>query len=154
MYNILYWNIRGVGNKKSKKMVIERNISLVSILEPKHGAQDIDRMRKYLKTDQCSYNPMAEKHCWIYWKDGVQVDIHSHDSQALTISLSRQVPKYSQVLISFIYAKCDRGERISLWGYLKNVCNFNTIIGWELVTSTPLPPKMKNLGLGFMTTNP
>ena len=116
MINILFWNIRGVGNPTSrrrlKRIINKSNVSIVAIQEPMTDSQKINKLVHYLNFSNAVSNCNGK--IWILWNHNWNVQLVGDSEQILSLSISTD-HLHSKHLFSCVYAKCNYIERRPLW---------------------------------------
>ncbi|XP_038697968.1 uncharacterized protein LOC119995523 [Tripterygium wilfordii] len=120
MFNCLVWNIRGVGNSPSlrrlKSLCFLNKIQIVSILEPMIPEERLKVIAKRLKMNNYASNISGK--IWICWKDYIPLRIFSNHDLILTLESD---PSWGSILISTVYAKCSRVERLPSWNDIQTI---------------------------------
>lgn len=107
MINNLLWNIRGIGNIKSRrrvaKLVKMYNISLIAILEPLHHANKIQEFSNRIGFNFSLANQEADEKIWLCWNhEVVLVDAFE---QCITVDIG--FLNSDLVRLTIVYAKCS-----------------------------------------------
>lgn len=91
MINNLLWNIRGIGNIKSRRRVVKLvkmyNISLISILEPLHHANKIQEFSNRMGFHFSLANQEADEKIWLSWNHEVNVVLVDAFEQCITVDI-------------------------------------------------------------------
>lgn len=70
MFNIISWNIWGLGNSKSyrrlRKLTKDHNINLIAIQEPMQAANKIVLFNKKIGMQNYVVNSEAERKLWLF----------------------------------------------------------------------------------------
>lgn len=113
---VLLWNARGVGNKETLEYIKflkgQHRPALCVILEPKLDGDCITKIAKKLRYKHCMQQNPVNSHIWIFWDQGLDVTLVRASSQLITVRIN--MDDNFSVLASFVYAKCNRGERQDL----------------------------------------
>lgn len=116
--SVLIWNIRGIGCKEGflylKKIINHHRPLIVGILEPKQHHSKIAEYAAKLGFDQYYHGAPTNTHIWIFLSTDVRVDVADSNEHQITV----QVGRTQATRLTFIYAKCNRGERQPLWNYI------------------------------------
>lgn len=118
---ILVWNVRGLGRsrKRLKSLVKKHRATVVTILEPFHEESKMQWLASFLEFSKYCCNESSGGKVWLFWKDDYELEVlHMTDESLLgwfCLGINR-------VLVTFVYAKCTRLERHSLWGELESIC--------------------------------
>ena len=109
MINNLLWNIRGIGNIKSRrrvaKLVKMYNISLIAILEPLHHANKIQEFSNRIGFHFSLANQEADEKIWLCWNHEVNVVLVDAFEQCITVDIGFQ--HSDLVRLTIVYAKCS-----------------------------------------------
>lgn len=109
MINNLLWNIRGIGNIKSRrrvaKLVKMYNISLIAILEPLHHANKIHKFSNRMGFNFKLTNQEADEKIWLCWNHEVNVVLVDAFEQCITVDIS--FLNSDLVRLTIVYAKCS-----------------------------------------------
>lgn len=144
MINNLLWNIRGIGNIKSRRRVVKLvkmyNISLISILEPLHHANKIQEFSNRMGFHFSLANQEADDKRWICWNHEVNVVLVDAFEQCITVDTS--FLNSDLVRLTFLYAKCS----IQFFGKNFHYCpKTYKVHGGLRVIFTPFQMCLKNL---------
>ncbi|XP_042972861.1 uncharacterized protein LOC122304669 [Carya illinoinensis] len=92
--------------------------SVVAILEPFLSVNKCAHWARWLRLPNFCNNVEAGGKVWLFWADGIEFQLHSVMTQALSgwFSLGN-----SRVLATFIYASCFQEQRRVLWSYLQDL---------------------------------
>ncbi|XP_058082442.1 uncharacterized protein LOC131230554 [Magnolia sinica] len=122
----LIWNARGVGNSPTisslKRLIIQSRPSLVAILEPM--LRDEKRVGTGLKLGfhQSISNAHEGGKIWIFHNSPLSIDHVSTSNQLLSLLIKVQ-GCLEVLLASFVYAKCSKILRRSMWDQLLVLTN-------------------------------
>lgn len=109
MINNLLWNIRGIGNIKSRrrvgKLVKMYNISLIAILEPLHHANKIQEFSNRIRFNFSLANQEADDKIWLCWNHEVHVVLVDAFEQCITVDIG--FLNSDRVRLTVLYAKCS-----------------------------------------------
>lgn len=109
MINNLLWNIRGIGNIKSRrrvgKLVKMYNISLIAILEPLHHANKIQEFSNRIRFHFSLANQEADDKIWLCWNHEVHVVLVDAFEQCITVDIG--FLNSDRVRLTVLYAKCS-----------------------------------------------
>lgn len=109
MINNLLWNIRGIGNIKSRrrvaKLVKMYNISLIAILEPLHHANKIQEFSNRIGFNLKLTNQEADEKIWLCRNHEVNVVLVDAFEQCITVDIS--FLNSDLVRLTIVYAKCS-----------------------------------------------
>lgn len=109
------WNIRGVGNKSSQNQLwyvknLEK-LDVFALLEPLVPLDEFVFLNKF-KMDSVIAN--LNNKIWLFSSASFSVEVLVDNEQFLhCLVSSSQLP--SDILLTVVYAKCSRRERLSLW---------------------------------------
>lgn len=119
MINGLVWNIQGIGNRASlrrlKRLVRVHRLAFVAILEPMISIDRLDEIQSVLGYPH-SLVALANK-IGLFYSDCFPISSLTVSSQYLLMQLEYSTP----VCATFIYGKCSRLERQSLWSDLRQI---------------------------------
>lgn len=91
MINILFWNMRGMGNhptrEKLKAMIQEFKVDIVAITEPMVRELEINSLSAYLGMPGILSNGSSGGKLWILWQLSLQVNLTCSEEQFCTISI-------------------------------------------------------------------
>ena len=153
--NILCWNIRGASRADSLrylgKICSDNSVRILALLEPMSEVSQLEIVRRRLKFESAA--SYVDGKVWIFWDRGMTLNcvesagqlVHARTSFASGVSL----------YVSFVYAKCTRVARHSLWEALERISETQDhpwmVIGDFNVISTPderiggSPPNLRNM---------
>lgn len=116
--NCLTWNIRGLRDPESQRRlhtyIRQKKIKLLAILEPMIELDSRSMSRRFEFSNVISNK---SGHIWVFSAEDVQVDCLTDHDQFLHIRCSANFLS-SDLLYSFVYAKCSYLERRILWDAL------------------------------------
>ncbi|KAL3637381.1 hypothetical protein CASFOL_018549 [Castilleja foliolosa] len=99
----------------TKKMIMDKKISILAILEPKKTQLKIQEYATKLGFNNYMHGGDINQHIWIFWKDNCQVVWVSSMEQAMTVKIKIH---NMQIYSTFVYAQCTRSARKNLWDYI------------------------------------
>lgn len=143
--SMIIWNIRGLGSRNSwnyhKYIIVLHHPIVVSILEPKQQASKIGEFAHKLGFSGFCNGNATNTHIWLFWKLMANVQVIEVTSQTLSIQLT--LPGLPDILLSMVYAKCTRAERVQLWTDLShhNSSNLPWLVGGDFNTILSLSEK-------------
>lgn len=120
--SVLLWNIRVPGTAASVEylqiMVRKRKPFMVGILEPEQSISKMAELATTMGFSNYSHRYPSNNHIWFFWIINMNVfNIQSHPQM---ISFYVRYQEEQTIRISFVYAKCQRLERVGLWNNIKN----------------------------------
>lgn len=120
----LIWNIRSVKSQKAFQRVQMlhnfHKFAFVAILEPFQHVRTINRYKHRLKTPS-AFNNLNGK-IWVFTNHGFEATVVSNTDQQITLKVQNQSSVCS-FFVSPVYAKCDREQRIDLWGEIYSLAS-------------------------------
>ncbi|XP_012846985.1 PREDICTED: uncharacterized protein LOC105966965 [Erythranthe guttata] len=120
--SVLIWNIRGAGNPKSLlyllKIITQRKPQIVAILEPKQQVNKITKIAQQIGYKNYTHGNPLNPYIWVFWRDEVNWQTLEIHPQCLTTEVV--IPNIFSGKLTFVYAKCNRQERLPLWDYLSH----------------------------------
>lgn len=132
----LFWNARGVGNKRTQQQIWftknKEKLDFMVILEPMVAFNSALFCKKF-GFDTCIGN--CSNKIWLFFNNNLTVSVISDDCQALHCELSSPLIPLP-FLVTCIYAKCTRQERIPLWDLLRSYSSISSpwIVGGDFIT--------------------
>ncbi|XP_012845938.1 PREDICTED: uncharacterized protein LOC105965938 [Erythranthe guttata] len=134
--SVLIWNIRGAGNPKSLlyllKIITQRKPQIVAILEPKQQVNKITKIAQQTGYKNYTHGNPLNPYIWVFWRDEVNWQTLEIHPQCLTAEVV--IPNIFSGKMTFVYAKCNRQERLPLWDYLSHhssTCHEPWVIGGD-----------------------
>lgn len=95
MINCLYWNVKGIGNSltriRLKDIIAKHQVKVVVISEPMIDVSKLPSLYSFLNMLGYTSNCGSNGKVWLLWKQGVNITMISHDSQACNTSISKGV---------------------------------------------------------------
>ncbi|XP_043689272.1 uncharacterized protein LOC122640183 [Telopea speciosissima] len=108
---VLFWNIRGVGNKPTQSM---EKVDVVAIVEPKIQFSKAARIMRRLGMESvCSNGGENGDRIWVFWKSSCQVRVVKEHVQY--VSLECTLHGSHVFMLTFVHAFCMSGEQRQLW---------------------------------------
>ena len=122
MHNMLIWNSRGAANTASvrrlRALIQLHKIVVLVLLEPLAEASNIEVLRAKLSFDFCLFN--SSNKIWMLWRSGFHFTVLYNSEQLLHVMAGHD--NWTETVnASFIYAKCSRVERQTLWSELTSI---------------------------------
>ena len=115
----IVWNIRGASNKESlrhiRRTCRSNNIRLLILLEPLANVSHLESVQLFLGFDFA--RSFVHNKIWIFWCSDARYSFVEASDQLVHIHLS--FPSGSSIIISAVYAKCNRIGRRRLWEALE-----------------------------------
>lgn len=121
--NLLVWNVRGVGNpaarRRLRRLYQKYKFVCVVLLEPLVSASGLSSLSSYLgfSFSQSFINNKV----WVFWGASLSPPFLEVGDQIVHMSVSCW--NFPVVAFSFVYAKCTRSARRSLWSGLADVAS-------------------------------
>lgn len=122
-FTSLIWNARGIGNPPTQRhldyLCHSHNIKIVAVLEPMTAPNPYFFGRR-LGFSQVLSNQSNK--IWCFGHHHMHIEVLIDKDQLLHVKVSSPLFPRS-VLMTFIYAKCDRAERRFLWDDLRDIAS-------------------------------
>lgn len=119
--NLLCWNIRGIGNKLSQQQLaylknVEK-LDILAVLEPLVSLDSYFYLNRF-KMDVVFAN--CSNKIWLFSSSSFSITVLVDNVHFLhCLVKSDQLP--TDVLLTFVYAKCSRIDRLNLWNDLSSL---------------------------------
>ena len=115
----IVWNIRGASNRDSLRYIRctcrSHNIRLLILLEPLANVPQLESVQLFLGFDFA--RSFVHNKIWVFWSSEARYSFVEAADQLVHIYLS--FPSGSSIVISAVYAKCNRIGRRRLWEALE-----------------------------------
>ncbi|KAJ7950658.1 Endonuclease/exonuclease/phosphatase [Quillaja saponaria] len=116
MINILYWNVRGIRNDRSRhklrKLKRLHKFSFVAVAKPKIPLDNLNELAGYLGFNRCCVN--LDNNLWLFWEDVFSCDIIMNSGQPITLKIMHNQVS-TPIFVTLVYAKCRRRDCSNLW---------------------------------------
>ncbi|XP_060200867.1 uncharacterized protein LOC132629156 [Lycium barbarum] len=124
MIKSLIWNIRSVNTQQAfqRLVMLQRRYkcSIVALMEPFQNCRHLHKYRRRLGMETAFANSNGK--IWVFAEAAVQCEVIMDTEQQITLKLFHQdIGK--DILATFVYAKCNEGERLELWDNLYHLAN-------------------------------
>ncbi|XP_012832647.1 PREDICTED: uncharacterized protein LOC105953522 [Erythranthe guttata] len=94
---------------------------ILVLLEPKQHFSKIARVAQKIGFKNYLCGDSINPYIWVFWRDEVILQLIDIHDQCITVEVC--LPNFFTGKLSFIYAKCNRVERVPLWEYLTAFSN-------------------------------
>ncbi|XP_060190755.1 uncharacterized protein LOC132620046 [Lycium barbarum] len=126
--NALIWNIRSVNTKNAFKRLLTMHTKykffLIGLMEPFQQAYKLESYRRRLGIKTALSNVSGK--IWAFIDEEYEVTVLMDTVQQLTLKLFNWDTDLDMI-VTLVYAKCDRIERIELWDSMYNLASYMTL---------------------------
>nr|XP_016476430.1 PREDICTED: uncharacterized protein LOC107798019 [Nicotiana tabacum] len=124
----IIWNVRSVNTMQAFERLItmhrKHHFEFIGILEPMQQSHKMERYRARIGLAQAVVN--VSHKIWAFIDDIFEVTILYNMTQQLTLRLMHS-ETHVELILTLVYAKCDRTERIELWDTLYGMASDMTV---------------------------
>lgn len=98
-----------------KQMIRQDKPMVIGIMEPKQNSSKLAEYASKLGFTRYGHKATTNTHIWIFWKDEIVIDILDCSAHHVTIQVGGQ----QNFRLSFVHVRCDCGERLELWDFIR-----------------------------------
>ncbi|XP_070020059.1 uncharacterized protein [Nicotiana sylvestris] len=124
----IIWNVRSVNTMQAFERLItmhrKHHFEFIGILEPMQQSHKMERYRARIGLAQAVVN--VSNKIWAFIDEIFEVTILYNMTQHLTLRLTH-TETHVELILTLVYAKCDRIERIELWDSLYAMASDMTV---------------------------
>ncbi|XP_070020283.1 uncharacterized protein LOC142180894 [Nicotiana tabacum] len=128
--DVVIWNVRLVNTVKAFERLItmhrKHHFEFIGILEPMQQSHKMERYRARISLALAMVN--VSNKIWAFIDESFEVTILYNMTQQLTLRLMH-TETHVELILTLVYAKCDRIERIELWDTLYAMTS-DMIVPW------------------------
>lgn len=141
-----FWNIRSVKSQKVFDRLVDlkkrHHYQYITLMESFQDLMEIEQYKVRLGL-QNAYANCSSK-IWIFWDDYWNGEVIKDDVQQVPIKF---VAGRIEILITAVYARCDRMERMELWDSLESLSTTNCLwlVGGDFNVITNEEEKLRGL---------
>ncbi|XP_016473910.2 uncharacterized protein LOC107795741 [Nicotiana tabacum] len=124
----IIWNVRSVSTMQAFERLItmhrKHHFEFIGILEPMQQSHKMERYRARIGLAQAVVN--VSNKIWAFIDEIFEVTILYNMTQQLTLRLMHS-ETHVELILTLVYAKCDRIERIEQWDTLYAMASYMTV---------------------------
>ncbi|XP_060182816.1 uncharacterized protein LOC132612735 [Lycium barbarum] len=124
MIKVLIWKIRYVNTQQAFQRLVnlqrQHKFDIIALMEPFQNSRYLLKYKRRLGMETVLANTNGK--IWVFLDDAIQCDIIMDTDQQVTLKVHHQELD-TEIITTFVYAKCDEEERQVLWDNMYQIAS-------------------------------